>query len=46
MEIGVYGLGRFGAFFAGLLAGRAAVKAYSRNPARPTPAGVRRVGEE
>ena len=46
MRIGVYGLGRFGAFFAGLLAARAQVKAFSRNPARPAPAGVQRVSEE
>ena len=46
MQIGIYGLGRFGAFFAGLLSGKAEVRAYSRNPARPTPAGVKRVGEE
>jgi len=46
MRIGVYGLGRFGSFFAGLLAGKAEVSAWSRNPQRPTPAGVRRVDEE
>jgi len=46
MRIGIYGLGRFGAFFAGLLSSKAEVKAFSRNPARPVPAGVRRVGEE
>jgi prephenate dehydrogenase len=46
MQIGIYGLGRFGAFFAGLLSGKAEVRAYSRNPARLTPAGVRRVDEE
>jgi len=46
MQIGVYGLGRFGSFFARLLSGKAEVKAYSRNPDRPAPAGVRRVGEE
>jgi prephenate dehydrogenase len=46
MQIGIYGLGRFGAFFAGLLSGKAEVRAYSRNPARPAPAGVKRVGEE
>jgi prephenate dehydrogenase len=46
MRIGIYGLGRFGAFFAGLLAGKAEVQAWSRNPERPAPAGVRRVGEE
>ena len=46
MRIGIYGLGRFGAFFAGLLSSKAEVKAWSRNPDRPAPAGVRRVGEE
>ena len=46
MRIGIYGLGRFGAFFAGLLSSKAAVKSSSRNPDRPAPAGVRRVGEE
>jgi prephenate dehydrogenase len=46
MRIGVYGLGRFGSFFAGLLAGRAEVRAWSRNPGRPAPPGVQRVGEE
>jgi prephenate dehydrogenase len=46
MRIGIYGLGRFGAFFAGLLSAKAEVKAFSRNPARPAPAGVRRVSEE
>jgi prephenate dehydrogenase len=46
MRIGIYGLGRFGSFYAGLLAGRAQVKAYSRNPARASPPGVQRVGEE
>jgi prephenate dehydrogenase len=46
MQIGVYGLGRFGAFFAALLSGKAEVRAFSRNPARAAPAGVRRVSEE
>ncbi len=46
MRIGIYGLGRFGAFFAGLLSSKAEVKAWSRNPDRPAPAGVQRVGEE
>ena len=45
-EIGVYGLGRFGSFFARILSAIAPVLGYSRNPARPTPEGVRRVGEE
>jgi prephenate dehydrogenase len=46
MRIGIYGLGRFGSFFASLLSSKAEVKAFSRNPARPAPPGVRRVGEE
>jgi prephenate dehydrogenase len=45
MRIGIYGLGRFGSFFAGLLAGKAEVRAYSRNPQRAAPAGVRGVSE-
>ncbi len=46
MTIGIYGLGRFGAFYASLLSTVAEVKAWSRNPARPAPPGVERVGEE
>lgn len=46
MDVGVYGLGRFGFFWAELLSGSMAVSAYSRDPARPTPPGVRRVGED
>ncbi len=46
MEIGVYGLGRFGSFFASRLSGRCTVKAWSRDPNRPAPPGVERVGEE
>jgi prephenate dehydrogenase len=46
MTIGVYGLGRFGSFWAQLLSRVAPVCAYSRSPERPTPPGVRRVGEE
>jgi prephenate dehydrogenase len=45
-EIGIYGLGRFGSFYGQSLARIATVLGYSRNPERPTPAGVRRVGEE
>jgi prephenate dehydrogenase len=44
--IGVYGLGRFGSFWAEALARFADVCAYSRTPERATPAGVRRVGED
>lgn len=46
MTVGVYGLGRFGSFWAELLARSVPVCAYSRSPDRPTPAGVRRVGED
>ena len=45
-RIGVYGLGRFGSFYAGLLSRLAPVCAYSRSSGRSTPAGVQRVGEE
>jgi prephenate dehydrogenase len=45
-SLGVYGLGRFGRFYAELLSRYAEVKAYSRNPERPTPPGIRRVDEE
>jgi len=43
MTVGVYGLGRFGAFWAELLSHHFPVTAWSRNPERPVPAGVRRV---
>ena len=46
MTVGVYGLGRFGSFWAELLARSVPVCAYSRSTERPTPPGVRRVGEE
>jgi len=46
MTIGIYGLGRFGSFWSELLARSADVCAYARSPDRPTPAGVRRVGED
>ena len=46
MVIGVYGLGRFGSFWADCLAKRFVVKAYSRNPTRPTPTRVQRVSED
>ena len=46
MTIGVYGLGRFGGFWAEKLAARFTVIGWSRDPARPTPAGVRRVSED
>jgi prephenate dehydrogenase len=43
MNIGVYGLGRFGAFWAELLSRHFPVSAWSRNPERPVPHGVKRV---
>jgi prephenate dehydrogenase len=46
MTVGVYGLGRFGSFWAELLSHSFPVCAYSRSPERPTPPGVRRAGEE
>jgi len=46
MAIGVYGLGRFGSFWAELLARSADVCAYTRSSERATPKGVRRVGED
>ncbi len=46
MSIGVYGLGRFGYFWASLLSKYFEVYAYSRNPERETPDGVKRVSEE
>jgi prephenate dehydrogenase len=45
MTIGVYGLGRFGFFWAGQLARSVPVCVYSRSPDRATPPGTRRVGE-
>lgn len=45
MEIGVYGLGRFGGFWASQLAAFHTVLGWSRNENRSTPAGVRRVSE-
>jgi prephenate dehydrogenase len=46
MRIGVYGLGRFGSFWAEVLARSAEVRAFSRSASRQAPAGVRRVGED
>lgn len=45
LELGIYGLGRFGTFWAERLAHRAEVKAYSRR-SRSAPAGVELVSEE
>jgi len=42
MQVGVYGLGRFGAFWAEMLATRYEVTAANRSNTRATPAGVRR----
>ena len=51
MVIGVFGLGRFGGFWAKQLASRfivfgIPVIGWSRNESRPTPEGVRRVSED
>jgi len=45
-ECGVYGLGRFGSFWASLLAQRGSIKGYSRSSERETPPGVERVNED
>ncbi|MDA3850286.1 MAG: prephenate dehydrogenase/arogenate dehydrogenase family protein [Spirochaetaceae bacterium] len=41
MEVGVFGLGRFGAFWAELLSKKMSIKAYNRSD-RPTPPGIQR----
>ena len=46
MTVGVYGLGRFGHFWAELLSRSCEVRAFSRDPSRQVPIGVARVGEE
>lgn len=46
MHVGVYGLGRFGTFWAELLSHHFQVSAWSRNPDRPVPPGVERVSLE
>jgi prephenate dehydrogenase len=46
MEIGVYGLGRFGVFYAALLSRLGTVRAWSRSIHHQPPAGVSRVSEE
>jgi len=46
MTIGIYGLGRFGSFWAQQLSRSVPVRAYSRSEERPTPTGVSRVGED
>jgi prephenate dehydrogenase len=45
MRVGVYGLGRFGSFWAQVLARHAEVRAWSRNPSHPVPPGVTRAAE-
>ena len=45
VNLGIYGLGRFGRFYAELLSRYATLTAFSRNPESPLPAGVRRVDE-
>jgi len=45
MEIGIYGLGRFGSFWASQLASFHSVRVWSRNKDRSTPDGVKRVSE-
>lgn len=46
MTVGIMGLGRFGAFWASLLAQRFPVRAWTRNDETPTPTGIERVGLE
>ncbi len=46
MEIGIYGLGRFGFFWADILSNHFKVKGYSRNPLPNAPVGVERVDED
>jgi len=46
MNVGVYGLGRFGTFWAGLLAQHFPVTAWSKTLDRPVPDGVRLVSVE
>jgi len=46
MIVAVYGLGRFGSFWARELASHFTVIGWSRNPDRPTPEGVRRATED
>jgi prephenate dehydrogenase len=46
MRVGVYGLGRFGSFWARSLARHAEVRAWSRDPSHPVPPGVTRAAED
>ena len=43
MKVGIYGLGRFGRFWASLMAQRFEVVAYNRTPGRSVPEGVTEV---
>ena len=46
MKIGVYGLGRFGYFWSGLLASKFDVSGFNRSPMDSVPEGVRLVTED
>lgn len=46
MKVGVYGLGRFGSFWADSLSNNLSVMGYSRNPTRQTGPKVQRVEED
>ncbi len=46
MNVGVYGLGRFGSFWASLLAKRHQVSVFNRSPGRTVPSGVKQVSLE
>lgn len=46
MNVGVYGLGRFGYFWSKVLAQKNIVKVYSRNQSRETPENTIRVSED
>lgn len=46
MVVGVYGLGRFGSFWASVLSHHFPVKGYSRNPDRAAPANVVKASED
>jgi prephenate dehydrogenase len=46
MQVGVYGLGRFGSFWARALARHAEVRAWSRDPSHAAPQGVTLATEE
>ncbi|MFO7848600.1 MAG: prephenate dehydrogenase/arogenate dehydrogenase family protein [Spirochaetia bacterium] len=46
MRVGVYGLGRFGSFWASMLAKRFTVMGYNRSKGREVPEGITMVSEE